>query len=68
MNNTLKITDKLPANYYTMTPDQQYQARLAIIKNVTNGTITLTCSGKGNARVYVLNGSGGIGETGTYLK
>lgn len=38
------------------------------IKNVTNGTITLNCSGKGNARVYVLNGSGGIGESGTYLK
>lgn len=37
-------------------------------KTVTNGTITLTCSGKGNARVYVLNGSGGIGVTGTYLK
>ncbi|MDN4082022.1 alpha-amylase family glycosyl hydrolase [Paenibacillus polymyxa] len=37
-------------------------------KTVTDGKITLTCSGKGNARVYVLNGSGGIGETGTYLK
>lgn len=37
-------------------------------KTVTNGTITLNCSGKGNARVYVLNGSGGIGESGTYLK
>ncbi|MCP3809891.1 alpha-amylase family glycosyl hydrolase [Paenibacillus sp. Lou8.1] len=37
-------------------------------KTVTNGKITLTCSGKGNARVYVLNGRGGIGETGTYLK
>ncbi|ADO57001.1 alpha-amylase family glycosyl hydrolase [Paenibacillus polymyxa] len=37
-------------------------------KKVTDGKITLTCSGKGNARVYVLNGSGGIGETGTYLK
>nr|WP_233476235.1 hypothetical protein [Paenibacillus sonchi] len=37
-------------------------------KTVTNGTITLTCSGKGNARVYVLNGKGGIGETGSYLK
>lgn len=37
-------------------------------KTVTNGTITLVCSGKGNARVYVLNGNGGIGETGTYLK
>ncbi|KYG97127.1 alpha-amylase family glycosyl hydrolase [Paenibacillus jamilae] len=37
-------------------------------KTVTDGKITLTCSGKGNARVYVLNGRGGIGETGTYLK
>ncbi|WP_450091464.1 alpha-amylase family glycosyl hydrolase [Paenibacillus hexagrammi] len=37
-------------------------------KTVTNGTITLNCSGKGNARVYVLNGSGKIGDTGTYLK
>ncbi|MGG4219914.1 alpha-amylase family glycosyl hydrolase [Paenibacillus jamilae] len=37
-------------------------------KTVTDGKITLTCSGKGNARVYVLNGKGGIGETGTYLK
>ncbi|MEJ3719024.1 alpha-amylase family glycosyl hydrolase [Paenibacillus polymyxa] len=37
-------------------------------KKVTDGKITLTCSGKGNARVYVLNGSGGTGETGTYLK
>ncbi|WDZ55878.1 alpha-amylase family glycosyl hydrolase [Paenibacillus polymyxa] len=37
-------------------------------KTVTDGKLTLTCSGKGNARVYVLNGRGGIGETGTYLK
>lgn len=37
-------------------------------KTVTNGVITINCSGKGNARVYVLNGSGGIGESGTYLK
>ncbi|WP_431088852.1 alpha-amylase family glycosyl hydrolase [Paenibacillus sp. 8b26] len=37
-------------------------------KTVTDAKITLTCSGKGNARVYVLNGRGGIGETGTYLK
>ncbi|KAF6573596.1 chitobiase/beta-hexosaminidase C-terminal domain-containing protein [Paenibacillus sp. EKM212P] len=37
-------------------------------KTVTDGKITLTCSGKGNARVYVLNGRGGIGETGDYLK
>ncbi|WP_455072785.1 chitobiase/beta-hexosaminidase C-terminal domain-containing protein [Paenibacillus caseinilyticus] len=37
-------------------------------KTVSNGSITLNCSGKGNARVYVLNGKGKIGETGTYLK
>ncbi|MCX7922517.1 MAG: alpha-amylase family glycosyl hydrolase [Clostridia bacterium] len=35
---------------------------------VTNGTLTATCSGKGNMRVYVLNGPGKIGDTGTYLK
>lgn len=38
-------------------------------KNVTNGSITLSCSGKGNARIYVLNGPGKIAESGnTYLK
>ncbi|MCX8131127.1 MAG: alpha-amylase family glycosyl hydrolase [Clostridia bacterium] len=37
-------------------------------KTVTNGTLTASCSGKGNARVYVLNGTGKIGDTGTYLK
>lgn len=37
--------------------------------NVTAGTLTANCSGKGNARVFVLNGKGKIGnEAGTYLK
>ena len=37
-------------------------------KVVSNGTLTASCSGKGNMRVYVLNGPGKIGEAGTYLK
>ncbi|MGC3999502.1 MAG: Ig-like domain-containing protein [Anaeromyxobacter sp.] len=40
---------------------------------VTGGSLTITCSGKGNARVYVLSQSGNpapgkIGVDGTYLK
>ncbi len=44
------------------------------VKNVTNGTLSVSASGKGNCRVYVLssNGytgiSGKIGNTTTYLK
>ncbi len=37
------------------------------IKNVTNNTLTAECSGKGNMRVYVLNGLGKIGDDGKYL-
>ena len=37
------------------------------IKNVTNNTLTAECSGKGNMRVYVLNGPGKIGDDGKYL-
>ena len=33
-----------------------------------NGTLTTDSVGKGNMRVYVLNGPGKIGEDGTYLK
>lgn len=37
-------------------------------KVVSNGTLTTTsCSGKGNMRIYVLNGTGKIGEDGPYL-
>ncbi|WP_018247926.1 alpha-amylase family glycosyl hydrolase [Orenia marismortui] len=35
--------------------------------NVTNGTLTANVSDKGNARIYVLDGSGKIGEDGEYL-
>ncbi len=37
------------------------------VKNVTNGTLSASCSGRGNMRVYVLNGPGKIGEDGKYL-
>ncbi len=41
-------------------------------KTVTNGTLTATCSGKGNMRIYVLNTSktsapGKVGDDGKYL-
>ncbi|MER6347377.1 carbohydrate binding domain-containing protein [Streptomyces sp. NPDC001595] len=38
------------------------------VRNVTNGTLTVAAPGKGNLRVYVLNGSGKIGTDGPYLK
>jgi hypothetical protein len=42
------------------------------VKNVTNGTLTASCSGKGNIRVYVLStektpAPGKIGEDGKYI-
>ena len=36
-------------------------------KTVSNGTLTASCSGKGNIRVYVLNGPGRIVPNGTYI-
>ncbi|OQA13877.1 MAG: Beta/alpha-amylase precursor [bacterium ADurb.Bin363] len=40
------------------------------VKNVTDGNLSITCTGKGNMRVYVLNGTGIIGDVdaGGYLK
>lgn len=37
------------------------------VQNVTNGTLTANCSGKGNMRIYVLDGPGKIGDDGKYL-
>ncbi|MGN0069874.1 MAG: alpha-amylase family glycosyl hydrolase [Prevotella sp.] len=37
------------------------------VKTVTDNTLTAECSGKGNMRVYVLNGPGKIGDDGKYL-
>jgi glycosidase len=37
------------------------------VVSVTNGSLYASCSGKGNMRVYVLNGPGKIGTDGAYL-
>lgn len=37
------------------------------VKNVTDGKLTASCSGKGNMRIYVLNGTGKIGVDTKYL-
>ena len=37
-------------------------------RTVTNGSLTVAAPGKGNLRVYVLNGGGKIGADGPYLK
>lgn len=38
------------------------------MKSVSNGTLSVAAPGKGNLRVYVLNGPGKIGADGPYLK
>ncbi|MEO0796874.1 MAG: alpha-amylase family glycosyl hydrolase [Verrucomicrobiota bacterium] len=38
------------------------------VQNVSNGGLTATVNGKGNLKVYVLNGPGKIGVDGAYLK
>ncbi|MGA5193096.1 carbohydrate binding domain-containing protein [Streptomyces exfoliatus] len=38
------------------------------VRTVTNGTLSVAAPGKGNLRVYVLNGPGKIGASGPYLK
>ncbi|MGW5973430.1 carbohydrate binding domain-containing protein [Streptomyces sp. NPDC055186] len=37
-------------------------------RSVSNGTLTVAAPGKGNLRIYVLDGSGKIGADGPYLK
>ncbi|KUO14437.1 hypothetical protein AQJ91_46765 [Streptomyces dysideae] len=38
------------------------------VKTVTDGRLSVSAPGKGNLRVYVLNGPGKIGTDGPYLK
>lgn len=38
------------------------------VQNVNGGSLTASVNGKGNLKVYVLNGPGKIGNDGTYLK
>ena len=54
---------------YTGIPDGTYRdAVTGDTRTVTNGSLTVAAPGKGNLRVYVLNGGGKIGTAGPYLK
>ncbi|WP_329619650.1 alpha-amylase family glycosyl hydrolase [Streptomyces sp. NBC_01255] len=54
---------------YTGIPNGTYtDAVTGDVKTVTNGTLSVGAPGKGNLRVYVLNGPGRIGAAGPYLK
>ncbi len=54
---------------FTGVPDGRYvDAVTGDVRQVTGGTLTVAAPGKGNLRVYVLNGSGRIGTAGPYLK
>ncbi|MFG3516895.1 carbohydrate binding domain-containing protein [Streptomyces bobili] len=53
---------------YTGIPNGTYtDAVTGDTRTVTDGKLTVTAPGKGNIRVYVLNGPGRIGSAGTYL-
>ena len=60
---------------FTNIPNGKYiDAVTGDVKNVTNGTLSISAPGKGNMRVYVLSSNGftgidgKIGTNGTYLK
>ncbi|MGQ4378250.1 carbohydrate binding domain-containing protein [Streptomyces sp. SAS_267] len=54
---------------FTGIPNGTYtDAVTGTVKTVTGGTLSVAAPGKGNLRVYVLNGPGKIGTDGPYLK
>ncbi|MFD6322227.1 carbohydrate binding domain-containing protein [Streptomyces sp. NPDC058442] len=54
---------------FTGVPNGTYRdAVTGDTKTVSNGTLSVPAPGKGNLRVYVLNGTGKIGADGPYLK
>ncbi|MEU3791520.1 carbohydrate binding domain-containing protein [Streptomyces fructofermentans] len=54
---------------YTGIPNGTYRdAVTGDVRTVSNGTLAVAAPGKGNLRVYVLNGPGRIGADGPYLK
>ncbi|MFF3208536.1 carbohydrate binding domain-containing protein [Streptomyces sp. NPDC002962] len=54
---------------FTGIPNGTYRdAVTGDVQSVSNGTLTVAAPGKGNLRVYVLNGPGKIGADGPYLK
>lgn len=60
------VTD---AAAYSGIPNGTYRdAVTGDVKTVTNGSLSVAAPGKGNLRVYVLNGPGKIGTDGPYLK
>ncbi|WP_159775553.1 carbohydrate binding domain-containing protein [Streptomyces sp. HM190] len=54
---------------FTCVPNGTYRdAVTGDVRTVTDGRLAVTAPGKGNLRVYVLNGPGRIGVDGPYLK
>jgi hypothetical protein len=54
---------------YTGIPNGTYRdAVTGDVKTVSDGTLSVGAPGKGNLRVYVLDGPGKIGGDGHYLK
>ena len=54
---------------YTGIPNGTYvDAVTGDRRTVTDGTLAVAAPGKGNLRVYVLNGPGRVGTDGPYLK
>ncbi|MHA5054153.1 carbohydrate binding domain-containing protein [Streptomyces sp. SD15] len=54
---------------FTGIPNGTYtDAVTGAVQTVSNGTLSVAAPGKGNLRVYVLNGPGKIGSDGPYLK
>ncbi|MCX7882861.1 MAG: alpha-amylase family glycosyl hydrolase [Brevinematales bacterium] len=63
------VTISGSATFYNLPGGTYRDAITGDTKVVANGgSLTATCSGQGNARIYVLNGPGKIGEDGPYLK
>ncbi|GAA4962660.1 hypothetical protein GCM10023238_32410 [Streptomyces heliomycini] len=53
---------------YTASPTAPTGTRSPRHRTVSDGRLTVGAPGKGNLRVYVLNGPGKIGTDGPYLK
>jgi len=62
------VTISGSATFYNLPGGTYRDAITGDTKVVTSGgSLTATCSGQGNARIYVLNGPGKIGDDGVYL-
>ncbi|OCL26710.1 hypothetical protein U472_12105 [Orenia metallireducens] len=61
------VTVSGTATFYNVPNGTYVDAVTGDTINVTNNTLTAECSGKGNLRVYVLNGFGKVADYGSYL-